>query len=275
MGTPIGAEPNRSQPGEVSWFWDWVPAAGSSAAERAHWTAYLTGLLDEWVGEKVAAARAAWPADAEEAFPFSPGQMGQDVAGSLLERADGLPENCRLIWGAGFVGEQARWLPLLVLAEFRQALPDNPDYLMAMVGAEGFPDDVREPTVEYVTTDHGDGVRVLALADVAGEGLRGRVNAALRLEGRSIPRPPAGPAAAARQAPYAHPSPEAYASQRVHASPEVDVDVLLTTRVGGMDLLAVIGPGVEALMGMIATQFAALPGGGAPALRFVPAARQH
>ncbi|ROT33426.1 hypothetical protein [Micromonospora sp. HM5-17] len=225
---------------EVAWYWDWVPAAGSDAAERSAWAGSVAERLDAWVGDKVAAARAAWPADAAEEFPFSTGEMGAAVARDLLERADSLPRNCRLIWGAGFLGDEARWLPLLVLAEFREARPGDSAYLMDLVGAEGFPDDVREPHVEYVTTDHGDGVWVLALAQSEGEGLHGRVTAALRLE-----------------------------------APTGDVDVLLTTRVTGVDQLAVIGPGVEAVMHMIANQFGAEPGGDLAPLRFVPAARQE
>ena len=51
-----------------------------------------------------------------------------------------------------------------------------------------------------------------------------------------------------------------------------DVDVLLTTRVTGLDQLAVIGFGVEALMNMIATQFAAGPEDDKTVLRLVPPA---
>lgn len=213
---------------EVSWFWEWVPADGSDEAPRAAWTESVASRLDEWVGGKVAAARAAWPADADQEFPFTAGEMGSAVARDLLLRADDMPANCRLVWGAGFAGDEARWLPLLVLTEFRQARPGDSAYLMELAGADGFAGDVREPTVEYVTTEHGDGVRVVALAR-SEEGLYGRVNAALRLEG------PAG-----------------------------DVDVLLETRVKGLDQLAVIGSGVEAVMVMIADQHAAGP------LRFVP-----
>jgi hypothetical protein len=201
-------------PFEVSWHWDWVPA---DEAERPAWTAFVADLLDGWAGEQVAAARAAWPADAAEEFPFAPGAMGTAVARDLLQRADGLPPGCRLIWGAGFADDQVRWLPLLVLAEFRRPGAGDPAYLMDMVGAQGFPDDVRAPTVEYVSTANGDGVRVLALARTEAEGLHGRVNAALRLTG-----------------------------------PAEEVDVLLTTRVGALEQLAVIGPGVEAVMHMIA-----------------------
>ncbi|MEV6301349.1 hypothetical protein AB0M02_18210 [Actinoplanes sp. NPDC051861] len=198
---------------EISWAWDLVPAAGP---DRAGWTDFMAKLLDEWVGEQVAAARAAWPADATEAFPFSPGAVGSAVARDLLERADGLPRNCRLIWGAGFVDDRVRWLPLLVLAEFREPRPGDSGYLMALVGAEGMPGDVREPHVEYVSTEHGDGVRVLALAE-DDEGLHGRVHAALRLE-----------------------------------RPDGDVDVLFETRANGLEQLAVIGAGVEAVMHLIA-----------------------
>jgi hypothetical protein len=229
---------------EVSWYWDWVPAADGDDEQRTAWTAFVASTLDGWVGEKVAAARAAWPADAPEDFPFTVDEMGSAVARDLLERADELPRNCRLIWGAGFLGDEARWLPLLVVAEFHPARPEDPAYLMGMVCAEGFDEYVREPTVDYVTTDHGDGVRVLALADNGAEGLHARVNAALRLE------------------------------RREPGAPAEEVDVLLTTRVGAMDQIAVIGPGVEAVMHLIATQFAARPGDGVPALRFAgPAGR--
>jgi hypothetical protein len=213
----------------VSWFWEWVPAAGSDDATRTAWTESVVTRLDEWVGGKVAAARDAWPADAAEEFPFTAGEMGSAVARDLLRRADDVPANCRVIWGAGFAGDDPRWLPLLVLAEFRQARPGDSAYLMEYVGAEGRPEDIRDPSIEYVTTAHGDGVRVLALARTEEDGVYGRVHAALRLEG------PAG-----------------------------DVDVLLETRAKGMDQLAVIGGGVEAVMVMIAGQHAAGP------LRFVP-----
>jgi hypothetical protein len=179
----------------ISWYWDYVPASGSD-----DWTASLVKLLDEWLGAGV---------DAPE--------MGAALARDLLARTDGMPANCRLIWGGGFLADRPRWLPLLLLAEFRPARPEDPAYLMAEVGAEGFADDVRDPAVDYVTTERGDGVRVFALANSDGEGLHGRVNAALRL---------ADPA----------------------------VDVLLTTRVKALDQLAVIGSGVEAAMHMIATQ---------------------
>jgi hypothetical protein len=198
-----------STPIEVSWFWDWVPAAGRDAAQQATWTGYMTRLLDTWTGETMDAVRAA---GAAEAFVST-------VVRDLLARADELPGNCRLIWGAGFVGGEARWLPLLVVVEFREARPGDPAYLMAMVGTEGLADDIREPNVDYVTTEHGDGIRVLALAGDDDHGVYARVNAALRLEG-----------------------------------PPVDMDVLLTTRVLDMGQIGVIGSGMDALMNMIATE---------------------
>jgi hypothetical protein len=211
---------------EISWAWDLVPA---TEADRAGWPEFMAGLLDSWVGEQIEAARAAWPADATEAFPFQPGAMGATVARDLMERADALPANCRLIWGAGFVDDQVRWLPLLVLAEFREPGDADPAYLMSMVGADGRPGDIRPPHVEYVSTERGDGIRVLALARDSDGELHGRVNAALRLE-----------------------------------RPEGDLDVLFETRVNGMDQLAVIGAGVEAVLHLIAER--------AAELRFVPAA---
>lgn len=194
----------------VSWFWDWVP----DADDAAEWTAYVARMLDDWAGPKVAAARAG------QNFPFATDEIGETVAEALLQRAATLPANCRLIWGAGFVNDDVRWLPLLVLAEFRAARPGDSSYLMDEVGAGGLPGDVREPQVDYVTTDRGDGVRVVALAESEGEGLHARVNAALRLE-----RPGAS-----------------------------GVDVLLSTRVKGMDKAGAIGGGMEAAMHMIAGQ---------------------
>jgi hypothetical protein len=195
---------------DVSWFWDWVPAADDAAA----WTTYVSGLLEDWAGAKVAAART------DQHFPFGTGEMGEAVAEALLARAGSIPDNCGLLWGAGFVNDDVRWLPLLVLVEFRPARPGDSTYLMTEVGAEGLPDDIREPQVEYVSTDRGDGVRVVALAESEGEGLHARVNAALRLE-----RPG-----------------------------RVDVDVLLSTRVKGMDKAGAIGGGMEAAMHVIASQ---------------------
>jgi hypothetical protein len=195
---------------EVSWFWDWVPDADDAAA----WTTYVSGLLDDWAGAKVAAARAG------QNFPFETGEMGEAVAEALLARAGTVADNCRLLWGAGFVNDDVRWLPLLILVEFRAARPGDSSYLMTDVGAEGSPGDIREPQVEYVTTDRGDGVRVVALAESEEEGLHARVDAALRLE-----RPG-----------------------------RTDVDVLLSTRVKGMDKAGAIGGGMEAAMHMIASQ---------------------
>ncbi|MFG1890454.1 hypothetical protein ACGFIR_21645 [Micromonospora sp. NPDC049051] len=207
---------------EVSWFWDWVPAAGRDDTQRQRWTGYVAGLVDAWAGEKVAAARADWPADAPEEFPFTAGELGEAVAHDLLARADALAGNSRLLWGAAFTGEKVRWMPLLVVAEFLRARADDPAYLLAEVGAEGLDGDVREPTVDYVSTERGDGVRVFALAGSEEEGAYGRLDAALRLEA------------------------------------DVDVDVLLRTRVFGLEQMAAIGHGIEALMHMIAGQSAEL-----------------
>jgi hypothetical protein len=195
---------------EVSWFWDWVPVGDDATA----WTAYVSQLLEDWAGTKVAAARAG------QNFPFAVDEMGEAVAEALLARAASLPDNCRLLWGAGFVNDDVRWLPLLVLVEFRPARPGDSSYLMTEVGAEGSPGDIRDPRVDYVTTDRGDGVRVVALAESEGEGLHARVNAALRLE-----RPG-----------------------------RTGVDVLLSTRVKGMDKAGTIGGGMEAAMHMIASE---------------------
>lgn len=181
----------------VSWWWDWVPGAGTDAAERAAWRDSVTAVLDRLAGEAAA---------------------GAAVARDLQERADLLAPHCHLVWGVGFLGDQARWLPQLVLVEFREAAPGDSAYLMSVVGAEGFDGDVREPSVEYVSTGHGDGVRVLAVARAEDGQLYGRVHAALRLE-----------------------------------RPAADLDVLLTSRVTGLSQLAVIGDGIDALLTTIAT----------------------
>jgi hypothetical protein len=178
----------------VSWFWDWVPAAGSDATG---WPDSVAALVDGWTGATVGAA----------------------MAGDLLAHAAGLAPNRRLMWGAGFLGEWVRWLPLVAIVEFREPMPGDSAYLMGAVGAEGFEDDVREPDVEYLSTAHGDAIRVLALTRSGDGGVHGRVDAALRLER------PAG-----------------------------DVDVLLTSRADDLGRLAVIGDGMDALLTMIADQ---------------------
>ncbi|WP_430789565.1 hypothetical protein [Actinoplanes sp. G11-F43] len=199
----------------ISWTWDLVPAADE---DRDAWIASMAKILDEMVGDQIAVARANWPADSPEAFPFEAGAMGTAVAGDLIERADALPEGFRLIWGAGFFGEQVRWVPLMLLAEFRAPREgEDPAYLMSVVGAEGLPDDIRPPNVEYFSTSRGDGVRVIALAQTEEEGTYGRVHAALRLE-----------------------------------RPEGDLDVLLETRIADFEQLGAIGDGIEAAMNLLA-----------------------
>ncbi|GLY02351.1 hypothetical protein [Actinoplanes sp. NBRC 101535] len=203
----------------TTWWWDWVPDPDSGPADRAAWIAAVTARLDEWVGAKVAAAREAWTAGD---FPFAVGSMGDQVTRALLERAATLPGHARLLWGAGFLNGEARWLPVLLLVEFRVPLPGDSAYLMATVGAEGRPDDVREPVIEYVSTDHGDGVQVFALVDNADEGLHARVEAALRLE-------------------------------------SFGADVLISTKVTALDQMPVIGAGLTTAMTMIDASLAAGP----------------
>ncbi|GAA2555167.1 hypothetical protein GCM10010435_27150 [Winogradskya consettensis] len=188
----------------VSWWWDWVPAAGGDTDERTAWTAALSALLDGWAGDGTSAV----------------------LAADLLARADQLAPHCRLVWGMGFLGDDIRWMPVIALVEFREAFPGDSAYLMGAVGAEGFADDVREPNVEYVSTRHGDGVRVIALARTEENGLHGRVDAALRLERATG-----------------------------------DLDILVTTRVNGLSRLAVIGDGIDALLNVIADDSPALAAG--------------
>jgi hypothetical protein len=208
------------------WQWQWVPGAARGADVRAAWTGQLTAQFAEWTRAGMAEAHAAWPGEAGPC-PITGDLVGQGVASWLLERADRLPPWARLAWGAVFLDERPRWAPVPVVVEFRRPAAADPVYLMDEVGAAGRPGDAREPVVDYVTTPAGDGVRVFALArTVEGAGY-GRLDAALRLE------VPTGDGAAGDGA-----------------------DVILTTVVFELGLMALIGPGVEQLMQRIAAECA-------------------
>jgi hypothetical protein len=204
----------------VSWFWQWVPTRDGGEALRSEWTWHVVELFTGWAGDQLEAARSAWPPDAPAEFPFTPDTIGGGIASFLLERADELPDWGRLAWGATFVADQLRWAPVLVVVEFHRPEADDPEYLMAHVGARGAEGDAREPTIDYVTTSAGDGVRVSALCRSDEGPVYGRVDAALRLE--VLP---------------------------------TAVDVLLSTRVHDLAQMAVIGSGVELLMTMIADEW--------------------
>ena len=136
---------------------------------------------------------------------------------------------------------QPRWAPVPVVVEFRIPQAEDPNYLMDAVGAAGRDTDARPPMVEYVTTPVGDGVRVFAMARSPMGAAFGRVEAAMRLD-----PPPSGGAAS------------------------VSVDVVLTTAVFEMALMALIGPGVEQLMQQIATDCAPPEGEGAARIVLTP-----
>jgi hypothetical protein len=198
------------------WRWDWVPTSGDDV--RAAWTAQMVELFEDWTRDGLAAVRSAWPA---ETATLTPDLVGRGAAEWLLERADRLPAWARLAWGAVFVTDRPRWAPVPVVVEFRRPVVEDSAYLMEWVGATGLDGDAREPVVDYITTPAGDGVRVFALARSADGLPYGRLDAAMRLD-----IPGDGDAAG--------------------------VDVLLTTLVFEMGLMALIGPGVEQLMQLIA-----------------------
>ncbi|MBF9069551.1 hypothetical protein [Streptacidiphilus fuscans] len=214
------------------WYWEWVPTGLPGEPEAEVWTEHLTGLFDDWTAEGVAAARAGWPEDAEAEFPFDPAEVGRDTARWLRERAEQLPEWSRLAWGAAFVAGRARWAPVPVVVEFRAPEAEDPNYLMDVVGARGLEIDAREPAVDYVTTPSGDGVRVFALCRSTEGAAYARLDAALRLDVPSR-----------------------------DDMPGVSADVVLSTCVFEMGLMALIGPGVEQLMQQIAADCDPADGG--------------
>lgn len=214
------------------WHWEWVPTVRPGEPADEAWIERLAALFEEWTSEGLAAARAAWPADAGAEFPFTSEMLGRDAARWLLERAEGLPAWTRLAWGAAFVNGRPRWAPVPVVVEFTGPVTGDPNYLMHLVGARGMEGDAREPVVDYVTTSIGDGLRVFALCRSEEGAAYARVHAALRLD-----VPPTG------------------------GAPSVGIDVTLTTLVFEMGLMALIGNGVEQLMHQIADECVPTDGG--------------
>lgn len=211
----------------VPWHWEWVPAAAAGPEARQIWSEHVAGLFEGWTREGLDEVRAALPERERAEFPLTAELLGRSSAQWLAERADSLLRGQRLAWGAAFVDGRPRWAPVPVAVEFRAPVADDPIYLMDVVGANPRRESghAREPVVDYVTTPYGDGLRVLGLGR-SDEGLAfGRLDAAMRLD---------WPATEHRTA--------------------VRIDVLLTTRVVDMALLAVIGPGVEQLMQRIANE---------------------
>ena len=217
---------------ELPWHWEWVPAVSADEPEPGDWIDHVVGLFEEWTAENLAELRASWPTDAPGEFPITSDMAGRQAAGWLLARAAELPAWSRLAWGAVFVDGRPRWAPVPVVVEFCEPLAPDPNYLMVTVGAGGVEGDAREPVVDYVTTPLGDGLRVFALCRSAEGAAFARVDAALRLD-----VPPTG------------------------QEPGVSTDVVLTTRVFEMGLMAVIGTGIERLMQQTADECAPAAGG--------------
>ena len=227
---------------QLPWHWEWVPRVRPGEDEHEAWTGHMVELFADWTSEGLAAARLAWPGDAESGFPITSDMVGRGAAEWLLHRAGQLPAWARLAWGAAFVEGRARWAPVPVIVEFRRPRAEDPNYLMEVVGATGRDDDARRPTVDYVTTPIGDGVQVFALGRSAEGPAFGRLDSAMRLD-----VPPSGGAAG------------------------VSTDVLLSARVFEMGLMALIGAGVEQLMQQIANDCTPQPDAGPARLGFVAA----
>lgn len=217
----------------VPWFWGRVPDPDATEEQRLAWGDRVVGMFEEWTRDGWDEAfRASWiaegglPAD----YPFTAENVGRGITRWLTERAATLPVWQRMAWGTAFVQGWPRWSPVPVVVEYRAPVADDPIYLMELVGAGSGTEagsDVSSPEygrqIEYVTTPYGDGLRVLSVHRTADHLAYGRLDAAMRLDW-----PAEGDRPAAR------------------------VDVLLTTRVLDLQLLALIGPGVEQLMQQIA-----------------------
>lgn len=227
---------------QLPWRWEWVP--GPDNRHRSAWAEQVASLFTGWTADGLAALREAWSVESAEPFPVGDDAIGAYVGTWLRDRADQLPAWSRLAWGAAYLGATPRWAPVPVVVEFREPAEPDPGYLMTVVGASGLIGDGREPEIDYVTTNAGDGVRVTALVRGGRGEVGGRVDAAMRID------IPAGLA------------------DRIE---ETSVDVVLSTRVFDLGLLAAIGPGVEQLMRLVADECAPAPGSGPPGLVFTSA----
>ncbi|MFD9811991.1 hypothetical protein [Streptomyces sp. NPDC059080] len=225
---------------DIPWHWEWVPGDVPGEGEDDPWAAHMAELFKEWTSEGLDAARQSWTEEVGGEFPITGDAVGHSVAAWLRERAAQLPAWSRLAWGAAFLEEGApRWAPVPVVVEFHRPEAEDPNYLLELMGAGGVEGDARPPTVEYVTTLSGDGFRVFALGRTSDGAAYGRVGAALRLD---IPQ----------------------GGDRA----DVGVDVLLSTLVLDMGLMAVIGSGTEQLMQQIAEESVPKPDGGQARLGF-------
>lgn len=217
----------------VPWFWGRVPDLDATEERRLAWADRVVAMFEEWTRDGWDEAfRAGWiaegglPAD----YPFTAENVGRGIARWLTDRAATLPDWQRMAWGTAFVQGWPRWSPVPVVVEYRAPVADDPIYLMELVGADSGTEPVSDAAdpdygrqIEYVTTPYGDGLRVLSVHRTPDHLAYGRLDAAMRLD---------WPAQQDR--------------------PAARVDVLLTTRVLDLQLLALIGPGVEQLMQQIA-----------------------
>jgi hypothetical protein len=214
----------------VPWFWGRVPAPGAAEDERLAWADRVVAMFQEWTRDGWDEGfRERWIAEGglPQDYPFTAEMVGRGVAAWLTERVATLAPWQRMAWGTAFVQGWPRWSPVPVVVEYRAPVADDPIYLMELVGAdsgtETGSDGDHGRQIEYVTTPYGDGLRVLSVRRTDDHLAYGRLDAAMRLD---------WPAAEGR--------------------PAARVDVLLTTRVLDLQLLALIGPGVEKLMQQIA-----------------------
>lgn len=203
---------------DVTWRWQWVPAPGAPDAQQ--WQDDTAAVFVEWTADGLR--------DVEPAL--TPEAVGAQTAQWLRSRADDCPPGARVAWGAGYVtADRPRWAPVVVTIELRTPRAADAGYLMDEVGARGAPGDARRPTVDYLTTEAGDGVRVAALVRGPGGAASCRVDAAVRVD---VP---------------------AYGDE-----PATSVDVLASTRTGDLTLFGTLGAGVDDLLHLVAGQ--CLPG---------------
>lgn len=225
----------------VAWRWQWVPAADAPDDEVAAWLLTTADLFTGWADEGLASVTTLPPDVRAE---LTPEGVGRAVALWLWSRAGQVGAGLRVVWGAAFTSaDRPRWAPVVVTVELREPQAEDPTYLMTEVGAAGTADDARPPTVDYVTTAAGDGLRVGALVRGELNAASYRVDAAVRVE---VP---------------------AYGGLPAQA-----VDLLLATRAQDLGLAGVLGEGVEELMHLVAEQ--CLPGpDGVPGIVLAPAER--
>jgi hypothetical protein len=236
---------------EVPWQWSWVPDPGADRAAADQWQAATASTFDHWLasGAQPADPGGPTPAGTAPAGAVSAGvapagvapagvapagaapagnapagtapagtvSAGNALAGELWRRAGDLPAGARLLWGAGFDADGPRWWPVQVVVQRVGHADDDPDYLLDLVGARTVVDG-RTPDVTYSSTSFGDCVRVT----VRERGPDGLVNALVR------------------------------AATRIEWPRTAAADLLLTTRIWDMSLLAVIGPGMDGLMRQMA-----------------------